>query len=295
MGVISGALPASHFVKELPGITTLTNRAGTPEERQKILDAATDMYNNSTLLGIPGLGGGKASYQRLADKSSEASSKLYDDLARSVSEPGEFWPGDIRNATNVSGVPVAPHTFTIMNSRQITLPSIPTKDMKSDMLESLNKQNKADKAGFTRAQLSKAVDSYLDRVKAVVPEVGPRDDMRADQYVAPKEIFDSKTWLNSDIYNARSEPGAGDKAKLADMLHTAVNERIGKMTDASGQIQKDLSSKAGKAYADYKLKQRIVDQGVRSASGRYGNSFWAPTARGKAIGLGTQLGASLSR
>ena len=79
------------------------------------------------------------------------------------------------------------------------------------------------------------------------------------------------------------------------MLHTAVNERIGKMTDASGQMQKDLSSKAGKAYSDYKLKQRIVDQGVRSASGRNGGSFWAPTALGKSIKLGTQLGASLTR
>ena len=294
MGAISGAMPVSHFVSELPGITTLTNRAGTPADKQRILDAATDMYNKSTLLGLPLLGGGKGSYQRVANKSLDKSTDLYKDLEKNVLEPGEL-PGEVRNATNVSGVPVTSNPVTIMNSRQYTVTPLSTADMKEGMLESLDNQNRKDKAGFTKDQLSKAVDSYLDRVSAVMPESDPRDFIRADQYVPPQNIFDSKTWLNNDIYNARQEPGAGQKAKLADMLHTAVNERIGKMTDAAGQTQKDLSSAAGKAYSDYKLKQRIVDQGIKSASGRYGNSFWAPTTLGKSISLGTQLGASLSR
>ena len=58
---------------------------------------------------------------------------------------------------------------------------------------------------------------------------------------------------------------------------------------------KDLASEAGKAYADYMLKQRIVDQGVKSASGRHGGSFWVPTAFGKGIRLGTGIDAGLSR
>ena len=294
-GALGSALPASHFVSKLPGVTTLVNRADGPAEKQRILDAATDMYNKSTFLG---LGGGQGSYQRVANQAGNASTKLYDKLRSTIGEPGPAdWAPELRNATNISGQPVSNPGLIVEGSLLGSVPAtryapIPSADAKAEMLESLNRQNASDKAGFTKAQLAKAVDSYIDRVKAVIPDEA---DLGADKFVEPNKIFDSKVWLNSDIYNARQEPGAGAKAKLAQMLHTAVNERIGGMTDKAGKTQKNLASKAGKAYADYVLKQRIVDQGVKSASGRHGGSFWVPTAFGKGIQLGTGIGAKLSR
>ena len=67
------------------------------------------------------------------------------------------------------------------------------------------------------------------------------------------------------------------------------------MIDKTGKARKDLAGFAGEAYADYVLKQRIIDQGAKSASGRHGGSFWVPTALGKGIEFGTEAGVKLSR
>ena len=56
-----------------------------------------------------------------------------------------------------------------------------------------------------------------------------------------------------------------------------------------------MTDKTGKTHADYVLRQRIIDQGAKSASGRHGGSFWVSTAPGKGIEFGTEAGVKLSR
>lgn len=256
VGGLAGRGLQKGAISLFPGINKAT-KAKLAMEGTKSADAKSDIkkeIENELLKKVEGLGT-RGSYENMANNLRESSSDKY---AKVLNEVSPEIPKVENHKSFDEFLDQIDEQNRVLNK---VLPvSKKVNEVKKDVTKAIITANKERSLGLKESEINSFVQDYVDRLTTNT----------GSKLATPRELQNTKRWINSDIYNSRMSENAQQKRDMAKETGSAINDMIEKFLTKD---QKDVLSSARKDYSEYKTIDDYLEKyGVNDGSSwRFGH------------------------
>lgn len=238
--------------------------------RKLTTEEARDALAN---MGLPTQG----SFERYSAGLSKKAGGMYDEAIDVVS-PLKLRMGDMVDKVTNEKIPAYVENTGL--GKMFSPNNINQASLRDELYADIVKRNSSEKLGLTSKEISKYVDDYIERLNMSRPdfEMGQENlvkrlgskknptgvqDLSSAQ-VSPRELNDTKKFLNNDIYAPKVGEGAHQRRVMGQTIKESINERIkGATPEAGAGVDKSgvkkLFSDADKLYSTSKTLDKTTD------------------------------------